>query len=62
MITVQHEISFLGIFTLSDAHMHRLELRYVFDIIFMWCIKFEKSVHSLILAVYFKMCIAAPRV
>ena len=43
MITVEHEISFLGKFTLSDARVYPLQ--YVFDFIRMWSIKFDKSVH-----------------
>lgn len=61
MITVQQEISFLGRFALSDAHTYQLRLQHAFDFICMWSIRFDKSIHLLVPAVFFQFGMTAPR-
>ena len=53
------KIFFLEQFTLSDTPMYQLGFQYVFDFVCMWSIKFDKSIHPLVPAVYFQFSITA---
>lgn len=47
-------------FTLSDVHVHQLRIKYVFDIICMWSIKFD-TIYSQWCAIYFQFGITSAK-